>query len=687
MKLKEAKLFIPLVAASDRQKSKAPSEQNWPNKPTRHWSELQTQPNIGMRLDGLVAVDFDNLDQETIDNIVKAVQDYRTIIHLTGEKQTQENPNPKKGLQLIFKEPQNKTIKQGNNMPLPFGLSADIKAGNTGQIVIRLRNWDGDRTENSWHLNFKNNYSIDDLDELPDDFKPLAGPQPADKKVIWQEGTRNATWMLFVRYLTNGFDKLTEAEAQEICQRVEKRFNVKSNDYKAIIPDWFKKARRRGKFEDTNRLFWRTTTDKLIPDRLVDSAVETLFIRRYNNKLYVKNNQDNTFTTESDNGLIRTLLYDLDHRLSATDVENCIKKLLYYAPVGELNADWKYIIYTPTKMFNVRTKEAKDIPDDEFYIHSFNQEYVPTAYDKRLDEFFDEISVNRPGVRNDILQALAVGIIPESFRKLFMFYGSGSNGKGTLFKMFNQLFASKSIKHVALEKIIDDQFMAALMKDTLVNISDELSIQYFKEFGTIKSLISNDEIHGRAMHATGDSFIPHITLYLQGNMIPKTKEKTDAINNRLVFIPMEFAASQQTAVSSFSEQFLTEGAQQYLFKLLVEQIIKVIDDGKLTLSPESKKTHRQFATSNDPTLEWIEVKGKNYFLDQSRSTNIIWQEFHSDFPLTEIKQKTLTTRVMAHFNLTTKTNGFKDPMTGKFGTTFQLKPTVDTTELQEIKIA
>lgn len=677
MRLKEAKLFIPLRNGKTRQESKAPLELNWQNQPTKLWREAQTHPNVGMRLDGLVAVDFDNLDEHTIQCIIHAVRDYKTIIHLTGEKDSN-----KKGLQLIFREPHNKTVKQGNNMPLPFGISADIKAGNKGQIVIRLTNWDGDRAANSFYLNEKNNYALDDLDELPEDFMPLAIGQPTDKKIIWQEGTRNATWMLFVRFLTKGYDNITEAEAQEICQRVEKRFNVKSNDYKGIIPDWFRKARRRGRFEDENRLFWRTEAGVLIQDRLVDSAIETLFIRRYNGKLYVKNKHDHTFTTESDNGLIRTLLYDLDNKLTATNVENCIKKLLYYAPVGVLNKDWKYIIYTPTKMLNIRDAIIKDIPDDEFYIHSFNQEYNPTAYDKRLDEFFNEISLGRVGVRNDVLQALSVGLIPESFRKLFMFYGSGSNGKGTLFKMFNQLFASKSIKHVALEKLIEDQFMASMMKDTLVNISDELSVQYFKEFGTIKSLISNDEIHGRAMYATGDSFIPHVTLYLQGNMIPKTKEKTDAINNRLVFIPMDFTPSQQTAVSSFSQQFLTEEAQAYLFKLLVEKIMEVVRDGRLTLSPESKEVHRAFAASNDPVLAWMDKKGLQYFLT-NRTTKMLWEDFllSNDGQNSEIKLRTMTQKVMAHFDLKTKTNGYKDPETGKYkGTTFVLRSDTIVTE-------
>lgn len=671
MKLKEAKLFIALRNGADRQSSKAPLEVGWQNKPTKHWHDLATYPNIGMRLDGLVAVDFDDCTQPTIDKIIEAAKEYKCIVHLTGDP-----AKTKKGVQLIFREPNNQKIaeklQQGNNLPLLFGLSADIKAGNKGQIVIKLANYDGDRTANSWILNAHNDYSVDDLDTLPKLFMPLAKQQTPDRKIQWENGTRNGTWMLYTRFLTQRFDKITEAEALEHCKAVYDRFQVGNDDYKTIVPDWFKKARLTGKWEDTNKLYWRTNEGNLIPDRLVDSAIANLFIRRYNGKLYVKDHANSCFITESDNGMIRTSLYDLDTKLTATDVENAIKKLLYYAPEGELNKDWKYIIYTPTKKINVKDNTIAEIPEDEFYLHAFNKEYNPQAYDKRLDEFLNEISLDRTEVRKDIIQALAVGTIPESYRKLFMFYGSGSNGKGTLFKMFSNLFASKSIKHIALEKLIEDQFMAAMMKDTIVNISDELSQQYFKEFGMIKSLISNDEIHGRAMHQVGDSFIPHVTLYLQGNMIPMTKEKTDAINNRLVFIPMDFTPNKQTAVSSFSQQFLTDSAQEYLFKLLIEEIVYILQNGNLTHSKESIALHKSFAKSNDPVAAWMEAKGKVYFLRQDINTAIIHAEYMATPDSMEISQRQLTTKIKTHFGLDTKTNGYKNPTTGEWkGTTFK----------------
>lgn len=687
-KLKESKLFIPLKSNDTRQDSKIPLENGWQTKQPYTWQEVQLHNNIGMRLDNLVAVDFDDIDDKEEKSIILEAQKHKCIIHKTGDKPNEANPNPKKGLQLIFKLPEKVNSKKqtnalseihiGSNMPLLFGLSADIKAGHKSQVVIRLMNYDGDRSLNSQDLNVRD-YTLNEIDELPQIFYPLARQQSLDKKLDWSEGGRNQMWMNFTRYLTGAFDKITELECINICKKVEEIHSINNDDYKNIIPDWYRKARKVGKFEGDDKLFWRTQTGVLIEDRLVDSCIEQMRVRRYNGKLYVKRDHERLYVTESDSSTIKTRLYDLDYQLTATNVDNVVRKLIYYAPQGQLEEDWMYLIYTPTQVINVKTQQSRNIKIDEFYIHSYNVEYNKNAYDEGVEKFLNDISSNsnidkdtlipRQEVKDDILQALAVGMIPESFRKLFMFYGKGSNGKGTLFKMYNSLFSSNSVRHVALEKIIDDQFMAHMMKDILVNISDELSIQFFKEFGTIKSLISNDEIHGRGMHEVGESFKPHVTLYLQGNMIPRTKEKTNAINNRLVFIPMDFVAQTQGSVINFAKQYLTVSAQEYLFKLLIEKLMQVVKDDKLSYSTYSIDLHKMFTQSNDPVEKWLEEMGVNYFIDQNRHVGMFFEDYQLHPDKTLITQRVLTSKIKEYFNLKSKINGYKDPLSGQYNKT------------------
>ena len=673
MKLKESSQFIPLRNGMTRAQSKAPLEVGWQHKSTLTWDKTGTFPNVGLRLDNLVAIDFDDVTNEQQEIIIHEALKYKSIIHLTGDKANEAEPYPKKGVQLLFKLPTKESdLKfKGNNLPLLFGLSADIKATNKGQVVIKLSNYEGDRTENSWLINESRDFSLYDLDELPTIFQPLTKQQPPENKLVWSEGVRNQTWMLFTRFLTKGFEKITEEDTLKYCNNVQTRLHIINDDYKKIVPDWFKKAIALGRFEGEDRLFWRTEVGTLIPYRLVDSIINFLKIKRYNEKLYVKN-ENNVYITQSNNGTLRTSLYDIDTKLTAIEVESVVKKLQYYAPVGELHYNWKYNVYTPTKVIDVKKNEMRDIGEDEFYLHSFKYEYKINAYDEGVDKFLDQISSNnednligevknRPAVKIDIIQALAVGIVPESFRKLFMFHGSGNNGKGTLFKMFRSLFASESTSAVALEKLIDDQFMTHMMKDVLVNVSDELSVQYFKEFGIIKSLISNDEIHGRVMHGIGGSFVPHVTLYLQGNMIPSTKEKTDAINNRLVFIPMNFKAAAGGSIGAFAQKYLTQSAQEYLFRLLIDRLRYNIMIDKLEYSKESEYAHRNFTSANDPMHDWINKQGIDYFIDQSRHTGKMFDDYVVGGDGSITTQRHLTSKIKTHFNLKSKINGWVDP--------------------------
>ncbi len=399
---KNEKKYLRFRVANNRQDSKAPIDFT----DVKTLDELNNHPNVGVRLDDLVLVDFDNITIDEANAVIKEAQKYNTIIHLTDNNiinSKLSSIEPKKpantyGVHVFFSNKKAPNFK-GNDIPLTMGINADIKTGNRSVAVVKLASYEGDRIANSEQFNIKNNFSFADLDELPIAFQGLAKQNSV--KLDWEKGNRNGMWMNYTRLITNAFPEYEEDKIIDLCKEVHDRFNVGNDDYKAIVPDWLKKCAKLGRFEDTNKVYWRSNTGGLIPHKLAHSISAKLNIKSYNDKLYFKP-ADKTHFIINDNELKRHM-YMEDGKLTDTDVSNAIKKLYNYAPKGELAENNEHLIYTPTQVLDVKNMTAKQISEDDFYLHSFNVEYNPNAYDKKLDEFLNTISLNRPGVRDDII--------------------------------------------------------------------------------------------------------------------------------------------------------------------------------------------------------------------------------------------------------------------------------------------
>ena len=79
------------------------------------------------------------------------------------------------------------------------------------------------------------------------------------------------------------------------------------------------------------------------------------------------------------------------------------------------------------------------------------------------------------------------------FRKGFLFYGGGSNGKSTILNLLKKFIGENNLATVELKKL-SDPFLTAELEHKLANIGDDIDPKEITDTGTIKKLFTGESM-------------------------------------------------------------------------------------------------------------------------------------------------------------------------------------------------
>ena len=90
-------------------------------------------------------------------------------------------------------------------------------------------------------------------------------------------------------------------------------------------------------------------------------------------------------------------------------------------------------------MIDIENKKIIPHSDTIFSINQINTYYNPGTYDKRVDEFLNEISNNDTQIRNLLEELIGYCLLSDCrFQTAFILLGQGANGKSLFFKDVNE---------------------------------------------------------------------------------------------------------------------------------------------------------------------------------------------------------------------------------------------------------
>jgi putative DNA primase/helicase len=249
--------------------------------------------------------------------------------------------------------------------------------------------------------------------------------------------------------------------------------------------------------------------------------------------------------------------------------------------------------------------------------------YIPGARSELWERFLEDVFLGDRELIAYMQRALGYSITGETReQKLFICYGTGANGKTTLFEIVRGVVGSDYVRTVPTRVLLHDKHSndaetakAALYKLRLGLFSETAEGARLDE--ALVKLISGDEkISARHLYHEPFEFKPEAKLWLFTNHKPRITDASPAMWRRVVLIPFRAVFSNNPDVDPavrrtpdpvIREKLLQSPHREAILAWLVEGAIAWYRYG--LQEPEIVRAAvEEYRRESDPVREWLEAE-------------------------------------------------------------------------------
>ena len=346
----------------------------------------------------------------------------------------------------------------------------------------------------------------------------------------------------------------------------------------------------------------------------------------------------------------------------------------------------EYII-CGNKLVSMWKNETKDITrtivTDIIYPYKIMETEELENYKGIGRRFLEDISCNDPLIETVICECLGCMLAPENpFGMLFIWYGSGANGKSVLVKVMKAIMGNLLTSTNILN--INDRFGLSRAYKGIANVTDDVGVTTLKETGLLKSIIDGSSIEIDRKNIDPIEWKPNSQFVVCCNQIPRIMDTTGGMLRRLAFIPFEMQLEKERIdydltnkllgkSQKLSESERNNNALRYIMTKAIMAFREAYKKGKLTILDRQKELIKDFEEENqDSVLAFykylIEREGDlekfSCWIDGKTYEDVVkeYQKFRGIEDLKEIKDINRRT-LLIRFNRLIPKNIVKDRVT------------------------
>jgi P4 family phage/plasmid primase-like protien len=314
-----------------------------------------------------------------------------------------------------------------------------------------------------------------------------------------------------------------------------------------------------------------------------------------------------------------------------------------------------YLLNTPGGIVDLNSGEIK--PHDPAEYCTKITKYAPadTAHSELWDGFLDTITQGDKELQRYIQAVIGAALIGTVYTEsIVIAYGSGANGKSTLFNAFHSVLGSYAGK-VPAEALTTSRnashknTLAELLGRRFVIASETEEGQRFSN-SMLKQMASTDPIVAEKKYKDPFEFMPSHQLVLYTNFLPKVSGNDHGTWRRLVVVP--FNTTITNPQTNFLERLL-EQSGGVILRWMIDGAKTYIDAGrKFPPCGAVEDAIRKYKEDND----WL-----SQFLDEnceigdtlSERAGVLYDHYHQ-----WAKQTSNYARGKADFNTALEERGF-----------------------------
>jgi P4 family phage/plasmid primase-like protien len=312
-----------------------------------------------------------------------------------------------------------------------------------------------------------------------------------------------------------------------------------------------------------------------------------------------------------------------------------IKNLVLSAFLGDSDVvivdkmnDYDNLLCLNNGILNIHTKEFI-AHSNKYYFDSFvNVDYNPENKDCPVFKKYLKDTFNNDTDTIDNIVRLGGYLLDTSCaaERMFLFDGSGANGKSVLINTFQLFFSDDQITPLSLEVMASNGFSKELLIRSRVNFCAEQKKAYL-DSEELKKIITGDKIEINRKFKLSLSFTPKTKIILACNGLPKFNDTTHAIYRRMILIRFhnQYLNGEEYARVKNPEKtgcFLKDKDMFNKIKQETSAILNLFIEGLIDLrtnnyefieSSDSIASMMEFKRDSDTVREFLE---DNYEVDE-----------------------------------------------------------------------
>ena len=579
------------------------------------YDEVKNLDEFAGILDGeTILLDFD--DSEQAKTAFKIVQDLKLKCRVY--KTT-------RGVHILFKN--NTVQKCGTGVRLACGLMADIKVGLNAYSILKFGGKEREIL-----------YDKSDVQEVPKFFTPIkSNINFVDMKK--GEGRNQQLFNYILTLQSNGFSVSEARECLEVINKYVLAEPLKKSELNTIMRD---DAFQKPIFFNGKTFLFNKFAEYLKNNAHIVKINGLLHI--YNDGIYIEGRD------KIESEMIRHI--PNLNRAKRTEVLEYLNILICN------NLELSPANYIAFKNGVYDIVKDKLLPFSEKFIitNKINYNYNPAANSDLVESTLNKLACDDQTIRNLLEEAIGYCFYRRNeLGKSFMLTGNKSNGKSTFLDMVKTVLGDENITSLDLSEL-NEKFQNAELFGKLANIGDDIGDEFIGNSAVFKKLVTGDRIQVQRKGERPFDFNNYAKLLFSANDIPRIKDKTGAVQRRLVIIPFNATFSKDDPdYRPYIKYELREAENiEYLILLGIKGLKRILENQEFSESAIVQKELEEYEEENNPLIGFFKENPK--IILENQTTTSIYMKY-TEFCLTNncqpMSKIQFSKQVNRRFNLKT----------------------------------
>lgn len=446
-------------------------------------------------------------------------------------------------------------------------------------------------------------YNKQPYKEMPKYFTPL--PKcTIDFSNLGEGDGRNSTLFSYILTLQNaGFNEDDIKETIRIINTYVLSEPLEEKELEVILRD---EAFKKQAFFIKN---------KFSHDKFAEHIRATYHVKKINDQLCI---YDQGVYVPGSLAIERAMLQEIS---SLTD--NQRKEVLKYLNViciEEKQQDDLNLIAFQNGIYNIGTNILEQFSPDIIITNKIPWNYNPDAKSDLVDTVLNRLSCNDKEIRYS-LEEVAGACLYRSATigggKCAVLVGDKHNGKSTYLHMVQSMLGSENYSAVDMGDL-KDRFSTIMMFGKLANIGDDISSEYIADTSMLKKMVTGEVIKAEQKGSPAINFTPYAMHIYSANDIPHMKDRTGAMQRRLLLIPLngKFTADSSDYDPAIRYKLGQPEHMEYFIQCALDGLDDLLENKAFRIPAQVQKKLAEYEVENNPILSFVEEQGTENIINE-----------------------------------------------------------------------